>query len=741
VAVSLRTRTIIWSLVPLLIVLLLAVPEGILQWRASTDQVQARRAQLASAAARDIGDGRVLMLIALRRYLRHDPTARIEYVLASGNMRAAVSRLKVFAGPERTSIELAQHVILYAATVLRDCDDIETKIRGGRVRDGRVLMTRPVYLDDAERLQDSVRAFIAVGRTVQQTQFTTFQRLWNTSILLLALAVAGLVISSVLLLHFSGRAVRGIQASREHQLERYRLLADITQDLILFIDRADLTIIDVNAATLKAYGYERSHLIGQSLQLLKRNDDTIDPAMLELTDTATGAVFEMVHQRSDGTTFPVEIYCRGADLDGRRTLIMTARDITERRHAAEQVATALEQSVEALRIKGEFVATMSHEIRTPMHGVIAMSELLLDRPLGPVEREYAATLKESAQALLSIINDILDFSKLEANKIELEAVPFDPAQVVKGVVNLVRAAAGNKGLVLLSHASPNVPGAVRGDPVRLRQILMNLVGNAVKFTPNGGAVTVSTSVSREGARSVDLLFTVNDTGIGVPEKDRERLFDAFVQGDGSTTRRFGGTGLGLTISRRLVEIMRGRIWLGEHEGPGSTFCFTVRFERATDHALPIRLSGLPDAIEPIYRTRRAGPSESLGRARILLAEDSALVRRVARFQLEDLRYAVDIVEDGKQAVTAVATCNYELVFMDMRMPEMDGLTATRVIRLAERGSGRHVIIVALTANALEGDRAACIDAGMDDFLAKPLQLDALRAALERWLPKATGASF
>jgi PAS domain S-box-containing protein len=733
--VSLRTRAIVWSLLPLVIILLLAVPEGLLQWRVSSAAVQTRRAQLASEAARDIGDGRVMMLIALRRYLRRDSSAHIAYLRASNNMRAASSRLQTFAGPQRPAIALGQDVISNAALVLRDSDGIESKIRNGRLREGPFLMARPAYLDDAERLQASVRAFVEAGRAMQRSDFIESQHLWNTSVLLLALTVAGLAISSALLLLLSGRALRGLQISREHQLERYRLLADITQDLILFIDRADLTIIDVNAATLKAYGYDRSQLIGKSLQLLKRDDDKIDPAMLKLTDTATGAVFEMVHQRSDGTSFPVEIYCRGADLDGRRTLIMTARDITERRHAAEQIAIALEQSVEALRLKGEFVATMSHEIRTPMHGVIGMSELLLERPLGSIEREYATTLKESAQALLTIINDILDFSKLEANKIELEAVPFDPAHVVAGVVNLVRAAAGNKGLALRSYASPNVPNALRGDPTRLRQILMNLVGNAVKFTPNG-AVTVSTSVLREGTRSVDLLFTVNDTGIGVPEQDRERLFDAFVQGDGSTTRKFGGTGLGLTISRRLVEVMRGRIWLGEHDGPGSTFCFTVRLERATDNAVAGALSGPAGAIEPAYRTRRAGSGESLGRARILLAEDSALVRRVARFQLEDLQYAVDIVEDGEQAVRAVATGNYELVLMDMRMPEMDGLTATRVIRLAERETGRHVIVIALTANALEGDRAACIDAGMDDFLAKPLQLDALRAALEHWLPGA-----
>jgi PAS domain S-box-containing protein len=709
-----------------------------LQWRVGADAAQARRSQMASGAARDIGDGRVLMLIALRRYLRHDPTARTEYLRASSNMRLASTRLELLAGPEQTAIELARDVISNAAIVLRDCDNIEIKIRRAGLQGGPLLMTRPVYLDDAERLQTSVRVFVGAGRALQQSQFSAFQRLWNTSILLLGLAVAGLTVSCVLLLHFSGRAVRVIQASREHQLERYRLLADITQDLILFIDRTDLTIIDVNAAALKAYGYERSELIGKPLQLLKREGDALDPAMLERTESSSGAVFEVVHVRSDGTHFPVEIYCRGAELDGRPTLIMTARDITERHNAAEQIATALKESVEALRLKGEFVATMSHEIRTPMHGVIGMSELLLERPLGPIEREYATTLKESAQALLSIIDDILDFSKLEANKVELEAVLFDPAQVVAGVVDLVRAAARNNGLALHSYASPDVPGALRGDPTRLRQILMNLVGNAVKFT-SSGSVTVSTSLVRGGVRSVDLLFTVSDTGIGVRPQDRERLFEAFVQGDGSTTRKFGGTGLGLTISRRLVEIMHGRIWLGAHDGPGSTFCFTARLERATDDVVPAAPSATLHNAEPEYRMLRAGSGESANRARILLAEDSELIRRVARFQLEDLQYVVDTVENGAQAVTAVATGKYELVLMDMRMPEMDGLAATRAIRAAERETGHHVIVVALTANALAGDRAACLDAGMDDFLAKPLQIEVLRSALERWLPRAAGA--
>jgi CheY-like chemotaxis protein len=420
-------------------------------------------------------------------------------------------------------------------------------------------------------------------------------------------------------------------------------------------------------------------------------------------------------------------------------------------------------------------------------------------------------------------------------------------------VNLARAASHEKKLVLRSYTSPFVPDALRGDPTRLRQVLINLIGNAVKFTTRG-SITVTTSVERDDGRFVVLSFAVSDTGIGVSPEARERLFEAFVQGDGTTTRRFGGSGLGLSISRRLVELMGGRIWLGEHEGPGSTFCFTARFERTADvlappviasgalrvlvldddegtrqmletmlasfridsasagdieaarmqlgeaahngtpfdivlidyvlprsdglafaaeigahpeYGTPARIlitsfdavgrkeaafaagcaaylskpidpSALYDAVTEIERARRlrdSTPSDADRHARILLAEDNALVRRVTRFQLKELQYGVDIVENGEEAVAATGTGHYELVLMDMRMPEMDGLEATRAIRATERENGRHVIVVALTANVLDGDREACMDAGMDDFLTKPLELNALREVLERWLPE------
>ena len=239
-------------------------------------------------------------------------------------------------------------------------------------------------------------------------------------------------------------------------------------------------------------------------------------------------------------------------------------------------------------------------------------------------------------------------------------------------------------------------------------------------------VTVSASVKRVGKHTVILGFAVSDTGIGVRPEARERLFEAFVQGDGTTTRRFGGTGLGLSISRRLVQLMRGHIWLGDHKGPGSTFCFTARFEQSAPQTA---LAEIPHARE----TSSAAPGCAEVRPRILLVEDSSLIRRVAAAQLAELQYDVDMVENGKLAIEAVATGDYPLVLMDMRMPVMDGITATRAIRMAERKNGGHAIIVALTANILESDRSACIEAGMDDFLGKPLQLTELRKTLERWL--------
>lgn len=374
------------------------------------------------------------------------------------------------------------------------------------------------------------------------------------------------------------RRFASLHPERERQLQRYRLLSEVTRDIILFIDREKLTVIDANEAALAAYRYERSELIGKSATIL-RSGPSLSEEMLKLSDSPAGLSLEALQLRSDGTVFPGEARARTAEVNGRDTIIVTMRDITERRQAAEQVALALGAAVEVARIKSEFVATISHEIRTPMHAVLAMSELLLGGNLPPLQREYAATLSESAHALHAIINDILDFSKLEANELVLEQADFDPAHVVASVVSVVELAARDKGLTIRSQSSPDVPGALRGDPARLRQTLLCLASNAVKFT-NAGSVTITTSLEHDDGKTVSICFAVTDTGIGISAEARERLFEPFIQGDGSPTRRFEGTGLGLSLASRLVELMRGRIWFGDRDGPGSTFSFTVPLERA-----------------------------------------------------------------------------------------------------------------------------------------------------------------
>jgi PAS domain S-box-containing protein len=885
---SLRTRCIVFSILPLFITLLLAIPELVVQSNSSQAVQRASRSDFLSEVAHDIEENSVDASLATRNAARGVPGAKLEYTQLMSELAEHVDSLQVLAADEAAPRKAARQVSASVATFSRLGIAVIKGASNGHFDREFASPTGRAFGVAAVAVRHSVRTFDDIAHADELTALAAIAALRDSSFLLLLLLIAGLALTSLCLCYFAVTAVNqvlalgrkadnyrlgaplgtpstrndeigrfdralhesvAVQQRRERELQRYRLLAEVTHDIILFIDRRDQTIIDANAAALATYGYP--HLIGEPTRILHAPDDTFDDDMLTLSGRPEGVSYEGLHQRADGSCFPVEVYMHTAEVDGRPTIIETIRDISERRQAAEQVALALDEAIAASQLKSEFVATMSHEIRTPMHGVIGMSELLLETPLMPVQREYASTVKESAQALLAIIDDILDFSKLEAHKMELELVAFDPAQLVAGVINLIRGTARDKGLSLRSSAAARVPAAVLGDPTRVRQVLINLIGNAVKFT-SSGEVTVSTSIESDDGRMIVLAFAVSDTGIGVATESRERLFEAFVQGDGSTTRRFGGTGLGLSICRRLVELMGGRIWLGEHEGPGSTFCFTARFERTTEVVAPITLDagalrvlvldddkaarqtfevtltawgmqnascvdiasaraalldavrdgkpydvvlidfvlprsdGLAFAVElgerpeygsparilvtafdadgrkaaalaagcTDYLSKPVDPSHlynALGKieraneerlnapasahgARILMAEDSALIRRVARFQLEELDYAVDIVENGAEAVEAVAAGDYKLVLMDMRMPEMDGLDATRAIRIAERKSGRHIIVVALTANVLEGDREACVKAGMDDFLPKPLELRALRTMLEHWLP-------